>query len=129
MILYFTGTGNSAFIAKRIAEKTGDTAVDVFPMIRENDYGRLSSSRPFVVVCPTYGWQIPHVLGNWLKKTRLSGSRKLYFVMTCGDGIGNALVRLEDAGKLLFGYAVERREVGDAGYLVKVIGDLLPYLT
>ena len=39
MILYFTGTGNSAFIAKRIAEKTGDTAVDVFPMIRENDYG------------------------------------------------------------------------------------------
>ena len=32
MILYFTGTGNSAFIAKRIAEKTGDTAVDVFPM-------------------------------------------------------------------------------------------------
>ena len=90
MILYFTGTGNSAFIAKRIAEKTGDTAVDVFPMIRENDYGRLSSSRPFVVVCPTYGWQIPHVLGNWLKKTRLSGSRKLYFVMTCGDGIGNA---------------------------------------
>ena len=40
--------------------------------------------------CPTYGWQIPHVLGNWLKKTRLSGSRKLYFVMTCGDGIGNA---------------------------------------
>ena len=90
MILYFTGTGNSAFIAKRIAEKTGDTAVDVFPMIRENDYGKLSSSRPFVVVCPTYGWQIPHVLGNWLKKTRLSGSRKLYFVMTCGDGIGNA---------------------------------------
>ena len=56
MILYFTGTGNSAFIAKRIAEKTGDTAVDVFPMIRENDYGKLSSSRPFVVVCPTYGW-------------------------------------------------------------------------
>ena len=90
MILYFTGTGNSAFIAKRIAEKTGDTAVDVFPMIREHDYGKLSSSRPFVVVCPTYGWQIPHVLGNWLKRTRLSGSRKLYFVMTCGDGIGNA---------------------------------------
>ena len=56
--------------------------MDVFPMIRENDYGRLSSSRPFVVVCPTYGWQIPHVLGNWLKKTRLSGSRKLYF---CND--------------------------------------------
>lgn len=47
MILYFTGTGNSAFIAKRIAEKTGDTAVDVFPMIRENNYGKLSSSRPF----------------------------------------------------------------------------------
>ena len=88
MILYFTGTGNSAFIAKRIAEKTGDTAVDVFPMIREHDYGKLSSRRPFVVVCPTYGWQIPHVLGSWLRRTRLSRSRKLYFVMTCGDGIG-----------------------------------------
>lgn len=53
----------------------------------------MGSSAPagrLVVVCPTYGWQIPHVLGNWLKRTRLSGSRKLYFVMTCGDGIGNA---------------------------------------
>ena len=91
MILYFTQEQETVLLLQSGSQKkTGDTAVDVFPMIRENDYGKLSSSRPFVVVCPTYGWQIPHVLGNWLKKTRLSGSRKLYFVMTCGDGIGNA---------------------------------------
>lgn len=68
MILYFTGTGNSAFIAKRIAEKTGDTAVDVFPMIRENDYGKLSSSRPFGGGLPYLWLADPPVLGNWLRK-------------------------------------------------------------
>ena len=28
MVLYFTGTGNSRFVAGRIAEAIGDTAVD-----------------------------------------------------------------------------------------------------
>ena len=30
MILYFTGTGNSEFVARRIAEKNGDEIINLF---------------------------------------------------------------------------------------------------
>lgn len=45
MILYFTGTGNSEFVAERIGEKTGDETLNLFDKIRvgifQNKIGRL----------------------------------------------------------------------------------------
>ena len=35
MIIYFTGTGNSRYCAKMIAEKLGDEMVDVFHYIKD----------------------------------------------------------------------------------------------
>ena len=37
MVFYFTGTGNSLYIAKRIAEITGDTLVSMNDKIKHND--------------------------------------------------------------------------------------------
>lgn len=88
MILYFSGTGNSAFAARRLASELGDEALDLFEKIRTGDHGALHSECPWVVVCPTYGWQIPHILRDFLKDTPLTGHDKIYFVMTCGDDIG-----------------------------------------
>lgn len=90
MILYFTGTGNSAYVAKRIAEKTGDKTENVFERIKNNDLSEIHSDKPWVAVCPTYAWQIPHIFRDYLLKTPLKGNKKIYFVMTCGDDIGNA---------------------------------------
>lgn len=90
MILYFSGTGNSAFAAKKIADALGEECFDLFSKIRENDYDEIHSDTPFVIVCPTYGWQIPHILESWLLKTPFKGSKDIYFIMTCGQDIGNA---------------------------------------
>ena len=90
MILYFTGTGNSRYAAKRIAEKTGDEVVDLFDKIKNRDYGVISSENPWIVVSPTYAWRIPRILEKWIKKADFKGSKDIYFVMTCGDSIGNA---------------------------------------
>lgn len=95
MILYFTGTGNSEFVAKRISERTGDEAVDLFEKIRDKDYSRIKSERPFVFVVPTYGWQIPHIVRDWIGHTGFGGCRKAYFVMTCGGDNGNAGAHIE----------------------------------
>lgn len=97
MILYYTGTGNSAYVAKKIAGTVDDTYLNLFEKLRDKDYSEIVSERAFVVVCPTYGWQIPHILRDWLKKVKFSGPSDMYFVMTCGAEIGNAaqyLVRL-----------------------------------
>ena len=77
MILFFSGTGNSAFAAKKIAEALDDECFDLFSKIRNKNYEAFYSDKPFVIVCPTYGWQIPHILEDWLLKTPLKGSEKI----------------------------------------------------
>ncbi|MGI6765745.1 MAG: EFR1 family ferrodoxin [Lentihominibacter sp.] len=90
MILYFTGTGNSKYVAERIADEIGEEAHNLFQRIRDNDFSELYSGKPWIVVTPTYAWRIPRILEKWLEKSKLSGSKDIYFVMTCGDSIGNA---------------------------------------
>ena len=90
MILYFSGTGNSAYVARRIGAAVGDETVDLFERLRDGDVSELTSDRPFVVVCPTYAWRIPRMVQRWLEHTPLTGNDAVYFVMTCGDSIGNA---------------------------------------
>ena len=90
MILYFSGTGNSEYAAKRIGQETEDEVLNLFERLKNKDYSRITSSRPWVVVTPTYAWRIPRILEEWLKRTELAGSRDIYFVMTCGENIGNA---------------------------------------
>lgn len=90
MILYFSGTGNSAYAARRIGRAVGDGVTDLFERIRGRDFSRMHSDSPWVVVVPTYAWRIPRVVQAWLARTELTGSRDLYFVMTCGGSIGDA---------------------------------------
>lgn len=90
MILYFSGTGNSRFAAKAISAKTGDECVNAFDDLKGDRTGKFSSEVPYVFVCPTYSWRIPRVFDDFIRKSSFSGSKKAYFVMTCGSGIGNA---------------------------------------
>ncbi len=100
MILYFSGTGNSEYAAKRIAEKTGDEVFNLFEKIKNRDFSMEHPEiifpeiehpdSPWVIVAPTYAWRIPRILQEWLEKTKLPGSREMYFVMTCGGDIGYA---------------------------------------
>lgn len=105
MILFFSGTGNSEYAAKRIGKAINDDAVDLFGKIRSHDYSQLHSEKPWVIVVPTYAWRIPRIVQEWLENTALTGNRSIYFVMTCGGSIGNAgayLEKLCNAKKLDF---------------------------
>lgn len=90
MVIYFSGTGNSEFTAKLIAMQIEDEAVDLFDKIKNKDYSQMTSMKPWVVVVPTYAWRIPRLVAKWFKKALLTGNRRVYFVMTCGDDIGDA---------------------------------------
>lgn len=46
MILYYTGTGNSAYAACRIAADIGDEAVNLFPRLRDGDTSAIESQKP-----------------------------------------------------------------------------------
>lgn len=90
MILYFSGTGNSEYVAKRIGRNLNDDVIDLSDKIRRHDYTELSSPTAWVVVTPTYAWRIPRIVQDWLENTKLIGNQQIYFAMTCGGNIGNA---------------------------------------
>ena len=90
MILYFSGTGNSEYTAKRIGKEIDDKVFNLFDKIRNRDFSAMHSERPWVVSVPTYAWRIPRIVEKWLENTKLTGNKDIYFVMTCGGSIGNA---------------------------------------
>lgn len=90
MILFFSGTGNSRYVAERIADKTKDAIFSINDNIKKKEKAAIDSQAPLVFVTPTYAWRIPRLVEKWIKSMEFSGNKKTYFVMTCGDAIGNA---------------------------------------
>lgn len=71
MILCFSGTGNSRYIAKKIADELQDEIVDMNAKIKATDYSPMKTGRNIIVVVPTYAWRIPQIVSEWLCKTEL----------------------------------------------------------
>lgn len=90
MILYFSGTGNSAYVAKNLADILEDSCISISDRIKKRNREKIESEKPLVFVVPTYAWRIPRVVEEWIEKMSFAGNEKVYFVMTCGDSNGNA---------------------------------------
>ena len=90
MILFFSGTGNSKYVARQLAALLDDTLTDLTGAIRSGASSSVISEKPFVLVVPTYAWQIPHIVRDWFREASFSGAGEMYFVMTCGGSIGAA---------------------------------------
>ena len=90
MVLYFTGTGNSRYLARRIAEELEMPLYDLNACIKAGNTAPVQTGRDVVLVTPTYAWRIPRVVSEWLDKTELTGAERIWFVMDCGSEIGNA---------------------------------------
>lgn len=90
MVLYFSGTGNSKYVARRIAGTLDDGLFSINDRIKAGDTSCVETSGRLVIVTPTYAWRIPRVVRDWLLKTPLAGAEQVWFIMTCGGEIGNA---------------------------------------
>ena len=90
MVLYFSGTGNSRYVAHRIADALDDELFSMNDRIKAEDTLPVKTGERLVVVTPTYAWRIPRLVENWLRRTEFPGVKQAWFVMTCGGEIGNA---------------------------------------
>lgn len=88
MILYFSATGNTRFVAQQLAARLGDETLDLLDRIKRGDHAPIHSDRPFVICAPTYVCEMPRFLADWLRKTPLLGSAQAYFVFTSGGYAG-----------------------------------------
>ena len=90
MVIYFSGTGNSKYVADMMASQLDDEVIDSFGFIKNQIAGEFVSGKPWVFVAPTYCWQLPHIFEDFIKSANFDGAEDAYFVMTCGSDIGNA---------------------------------------
>ena len=90
MVLYFSGTGNSKYIAKCIADLLGIGLLNINERIKAGDTNPVQVDEDVILVTPTYAWRIPRVVSDWILKTELSNAKRIWFVMNCGSEIGNA---------------------------------------
>ena len=84
MILYFSGTGNSRYIAERIAVALGDELLSMNDRIKAGDTSPVTSDERLIIVTPTYAWRIPNIVRDWLAETNFPSAKQAWFVMTCG---------------------------------------------
>ena len=90
MVLYFTGTGNSRYIAQCIAEALGHGLISMNDRIKADNTSPVTSDERLIIVTPTYAWRIPRIVRDWLTETDFPCGAQTWFVMTCGSEIGNA---------------------------------------
>ena len=90
MILYFSATGNTRYVAELLAERLKDEALDLTRRIKRRDYSALSSDKPFVVCSPIYISMLPQFLLDHLKRQEFAGDRRIYFLFTAAGHAGIA---------------------------------------
>ena len=93
MILYFSATGNTRFVAEQLSTLLGDEALNLLDRIRSQDCSPIHSDRPFVICAPTYVCEMPRFLARFLRETPLTGSRDVYFLFTSGGYSGICAVQ------------------------------------
>lgn len=99
MILYFSGTGNSRYVAEMIADLISDKAVDITTYLKQHTNARFVSEKPWVFVCPVYVSAPAKIFTSFIKKSIFEGNKKAYFIMTCAGGMGAAPVYCENLAK------------------------------
>lgn len=101
MIFYFTGTGNSLYAAKKIAEYNNDRVISIAEEMKKNtklEY-YLEEDEAIGFVYPVYGWAPPKIVLDFIKRLQLNNYKDNYIfsIATCGDNIGNTMEVLKKA--------------------------------
>lgn len=96
MIFYFSGTGNSKWIAEELARRTGDEALNIAEVLRDGATAVYAGCGARIgLVFPVYAWGAPLIVERFCKQMKLSECAYAYAVCTCGDEAGLAMRRLK----------------------------------
>ena len=88
MVLYYSASGNTEYIAKLLAKELDDECVSLLERIRNDDRSKIYSRKPFVICTPVYVCKMPTFVKRCIEHIPFRGSRKVYFVFTSGGYAG-----------------------------------------
>lgn len=90
MVLYFTGTGNSRFIARKLGDLLGDSIYSIGDDLRNGRTGHFTQESTLVFVVPTYMSRMPPKVEKYIQDSDFLGCGCAYFVFSAAQAVGNA---------------------------------------
>lgn len=83
MLFYFTGTGNSLYIAKQIEKKP----LSIPQILKQEELE--FSDKSIGIVAPIYGHELPYMVKEFIRKTKFN-TDYFYLILTYGNRHGGA---------------------------------------
>ncbi len=91
MIFYFSGTGNSLYTAKKIADSLSEETVDIASAYKNKEFNYSFDDDDYLgFVFPVYFYGVPSIVKDFAKKFTASGHPFIFSVITCGGSIAAA---------------------------------------
>ena len=96
MIFYFSGTGNTRWVATEIAKAIGEELLFIPDLLRENRFEFTLKEGERLGFCfPTHGWQPPRIVREFIRQLLLDRQPDFCWALTtCGDNMGEAMTIL-----------------------------------
>ncbi|MBP5691542.1 MAG: EFR1 family ferrodoxin [Bacteroidaceae bacterium] len=90
MILWYSGCGNSHFVAEQLSQKLSDNNMVFIPdAAREDKALEFAKDEILGIVFPVYSWSVPKLVSEFLRTVRFIGKPSyVYAACTCGDETG-----------------------------------------
>jgi len=92
MIFYFSGTGNSLYVAKEIAKQQNDSLVSIAECMQQQQFEfTLKENESIGFSFPVYFWGMPTIVEDFIQKLSLRNynGNYIYAVFNCGGSIGS----------------------------------------
>ena len=95
MIIYFSATGTSKYVAQEIALSNGDKMIPLKHLVRNHAYSiTLKDGEDFGIITPTYWEGLPSIILDYMEKVNINiegDQHYCYLVATYGCDYGNIL--------------------------------------
>ena len=89
MIFYFSGTGNSKWVAESLAEEFKEKLVFIPDAINKDEYRYcLAQGERLGFVFPCHAWAVPEFIVEFIDRLKIDNVSYIYYVCTCGDDTG-----------------------------------------
>jgi len=96
-IFYFSGTGNSLWIARSLARELGNT--EIVSMVGWDETQHIIESQIIGMVFPVHIWGVPKLVLEFLDKLLAKNAEYIFAVANNGGQVSNSLVQLNKAMK------------------------------
>lgn len=122
MLFYFSGTGNSLYLAQKIAEQEDTALVSIHDAVLKNEY-TYEADEVVGFIFPSYFFGLPSTVKEFIEKLELKNAEKAYVfsAVTCGMITGNTTEMLRSC-------LAARGITLNADYVLRTVDNYVPGL-